>query len=268
MEQGTQAFSLSYHSGALAFSFILSLIPMVLFFSTLIKLLPIAHVNLISRELENIFPGVTRKILISFLSSIRVEDYGFRYGYSLVSLALTLIFTANFFRNLERALSLVTLKRDEPNSLVSKTVAKYRIGKFRLSNISHLFATLLLSLIFILSLASLILFDILSSKLLGNIELGFLKEITLQTLLIGVNLVGIYKFLTPVKVKFLNTLKVSFTIALVLILLKYVFNLYAFYWLKHGPAYGIFAYFLLFLIWLNITFGLILFGGKLLVANR
>ena len=268
LQWGLEALSLGYHAGALGYSFLLSIVPMTLFFTTLLRSFPsLLKLNEALVEVEKLFPGVTYKI-ISQMLNVR------SYEYSLVSLALTLIFTSNFVRNLERALFIVTSgsdvlpngKNSLPKGVATKALSKVRIGRWSLTPISHLIVTLLLSFAFLLSLAIIFLLDIFSVGFLRNLKP--LKENVAQVILIALNLAFIYKFLLPFKRRTFRILGVSFTIALVLVVLKYLFLLYSSYWLSHALVYGTMAYLLLLLIWMNLTFSLLLLGARALALRR
>jgi len=251
--------TLGYHAGALAYSFLLSAVPMALFFTTLLSFLPTTYdLSEVLVDLENIFPGVTHKIVSQFLSLKP-------YGYSLVSLILTLFFTSSFVRNLERAMTIVSSGSDHflrggrvSGGMVTKALNKVRVGGIPLSSFSHVLLTLVLSFLFLLSLILIFTF--------GSLFRSFkpLKENLIQVVIVALNLAFVYRFLLPFRQRTSRILMVSFGIAILLIVLKYLFLIYSRYWLSHTLVYGTMAYLLLFLIWLNLTFYLLLIGARML----
>ncbi len=240
---------LMYHSGALVFAFIMTLLPLALLFGSVLSFIPNSKLAYVLTDLENIFPGVTRKVLHE-LTSVSLH----RNQLSVLTLIATSIFAINFTRNFERALKYITLSQELPikhdDSLLDW---RYWLYFFTLSGI------------FVLTLSMGIFLDLLPAKFRNLLLKGSeVSDDIIQVIILTANLTAVYKLLMPIKTRLIKLIEISFLISLVIVILKYGFNLYSAHWLKTVPIYGSLAYLLLLLIWLNIMFSLVLIGARLI----
>ncbi len=254
---------LPYHSGALAFAFLMTFIPLTLLFGSLlgeiIKVIPNLRIELALKDLEDLFPGVTKTVLNELSSAA-----GMRKA-SLLTLGVTIVLAINFTRNLERALRYI-VKHSNPYPDIPSKHAKPELS-YSLLDWRYWLYFLILSLIFLLTLFVGIILDILPYPILSLFKKYGILDRGLQVVILTLNLSAIYKLLLPFKLRLKDSLKVGLIVSLIILTTKYLFSFYSVHWLRVVPIYGTLAYILLFLIWLNLIFTIVLVGARYLMMS-
>jgi len=227
----------TYHASALTLQLLLVLAPMLLFFVTLSFYTPLVDFEKLEAFLEREMPSQTSTILRELL---KVKEHG--KTVSLFSLFLSYFFSVNFVRKVSRSFYYIVeerhLKRSNLFFLVSLPIW------FLLFGIS-------VSVLFSLSVY-------LKAKLPGMLK-------TLPDLFASVPVMATVFALYVAFIRAKR--KEAYLLAILIVflgtfLLQFLFTLYTAYIFKGSILYGSLSTVILFLLWLNANFTVLLIGAR------
>ncbi len=227
----------SYHASALTLQFLLVLAPMFVFFTAIIAHTPYLDIQKIEQFIVEHFPRQTHTILNEIF---KIQKY--RNIASIVSLALSYFFSVSFIKKVAKSFSYVVEDRFKKK---------------------HEF------FFWIFLPVSLVVFGILSS-IFFSISV-FLKIHFKGIPKILPDVVSSLPFFLFILILYLSFIKVERKLSLffsgvfvfvVSVTLQYLFTLYTSYIFKGSVLYGSLSSIVLFLIWLNVNFVVILTGAR------
>ncbi|WP_461829347.1 YhjD/YihY/BrkB family envelope integrity protein [Aquifex sp.] len=227
----------SYHASALTLQLLLVLAPMFVFFTAIIAHTPYLDIQKIERFIVEHFPSQTHKILNEIF---KIQKYG--NIASAVSLALSYFFSVGFIKKIAKSFSYIVEDRFKKK---------------------HEF------FFWIFLPVSLVLFGILSS-IFFSVSV-FLKIHFKDMPKILPDVVSSLPFFLFILILYLSFVRIDRKVSLlfsglfvfgVSVLLQYLFTLYTSYIFKGSVLYGSLSSVVLFLIWLNVNFIVILVGAR------
>ncbi len=243
VSQGIRDFlkvNIIYHSSALTYSFLLSLAPLTLVFLSLASYLPFVDPRELERILKSMFPEYTHRILSELLE---VKDRAGRI--SAVGLIVSYIFSVNFMRTLNIAFSSVS----EGTLKLKRGVTLWLILPVYLIT-----GSIVLSISFG---ASLYVKIFLPSLLTRFVDVVYFIPGTALIFLLYASFFKSRKGLSRVFI-------VSFIVAVAISLSQILFTWYLSTLFRGNIFYGSLSTVVIFLIWINSVFALLLFGSRLI----
>ncbi len=229
-----------YHSSALTYSFLLSLAPLTLVFLSLASYLPFTDPQEVERILKFMFPEYTHRILSELLE---VKDRAGRI--SAVGLFVSYLFSVNFMRTLNIAFSSVS----EGTLKLKRGLTLWFILPLYL-----IIGSIVLSISFAASLYIKIILPSFFTKIVDIIY--FIPGTAIIFLLYA----SFYKKKTGLFRVFIISLLIAISISFSQIL----FTWYLSTLFKGNLFYGSLSTVVIFLIWVNFVFSLLLFGSRLI----
>jgi len=229
----------SYHASALTLQFLLVLAPMLIFFMAVSSLAPFVDFKTIEEFLKKEFPFQTHAVLKEVF---RVKQYG--KVASLLSLVLSYYFSVNFVRKLSRSFI-------------------YIVGDSHRKRGEMLLSFLLPLVLIFLGLSVSFFFSVsLFLKVYMKGFLSFFPDLvsSLPVFLTVLILYGSFVRVKNLRVIFLSGLLVFLGV----FLLQALFTLYTSYIFKGSLLYGSLSSIVLFLLWLQANFLIILIGARLI----
>ena len=227
----------SYHASALTLQLLLVLAPMFVFFTAVITHTPYMDLKKIEQFIVENFPTQTHTILNEIF---KVQKYG--NIASAVSLALSYFFSVSFIKKVARSFFYVVEDRFRK---------KHEFFFWIFLPVSFVFFGILSSFFFSISVFLKIHFKELP-KLLPDIVSSF--PFFLFILLLYISFIKIEQKL--------SLLFSGLFVFITNVLLQYLFTLYTSYIFKGSVLYGSLSSIVLFLIWLNVNFIVILIGAR------
>ena len=227
----------SYHASALTLQLLLVLAPMFVFFTAIITHTPYMDLKKIEQFIVEHFPRQTHTILNEIF---KVQKYG--NIASAVSLALSYFFSVSFIKKIARSFYYV---------VEDKFRKKHEFFFWIFLPISFVFFGILSSLFFSISV-----FLKLHFKEIPK----FLPDVV-SSLPFFFFIIVLYISFIKIEKK-LSLLFSGMFIFFTNVLLQYSFTLYTSYIFKGSVLYGSLSSIVLFLIWLNVNFIVILVGAR------
>ena len=227
----------SYHASALTLQLILVLAPMFVFFTAIITHTPYMDLRKIEQFIVEHFPQQTHTILNEIF---KVQKYG--NIASVLSLALSYFFSVSFIKKMARSFYYVVEDRFRK---------KHEVFFWIFLPVSFVFFGILSSLFFSISVFLKIHFKGIP-KLLPDVVSSF--PFFLFIILLYISFIKIEKKL--------SLIFSGIFVFIANVLLQYLFTLYTSYIFKGSLLYGSLSSIVLFLIWLNINFIIILVGAR------
>jgi len=227
----------TYHASALTLQLLLVLAPMLLFLTALSLYAPFLDLNKLEELLERELPAQTGVVLKELM---RVKEQA--KTVSVFSLALSYLFSVNFVRKLSKSFSYVVEDRHLKRS--------------------NLFFLLSLPVWFLLFGASVSLFFSLSVYLKARLP-GALKLLPdlVASLPVLATVLSIYASFIKVERKE-ALLYAIFLVFVGTFALQFLFTLYTAHVFKGSILYGSLSTVILFLLWLNANFTVLLIGAR------
>ena len=229
-----------YHSSALTYSFLLSLAPLTLVFLSLASYLPFTDPQEVERILKLMFPEYTHRILSELLE---VKDRAGRI--SAVGLFVSYLFSVNFMRTLNIAFTSVS----EGTLRLKRGITLWLILPLYL-----IAGSIILSISFAMSLYIKIFLPSFITKIVDIVY--FIPGTAIIFLLYA----SFYKKKTGLFRVFMVSLFVAISISLSQIL----FTWYLSTLFRGNIFYGSLSTVVIFLIWINSVFALLLLGSRLI----
>ncbi len=250
-----------YHAAAITFFTLMSLVPFFVVLTVIISYFFSSNVDFFMDIVNKFFPSITQDF-VSF--ALKLSNNKAIFGF--FSFFISFFFATNIFTSMYTAFGYIF----EGKTSIKKSVF---IRFFAIP----LFMFILIALYISNLMLSTIIEIVMSFKLWVYLEkfFGFFHIEQLLNLITDISIYiqfltyflmtsFIYSFLLPVKIKFKTISIVSLIISILLYALKMLFSVYIVISSKANPIYaslsGIFA----FLTWLYISYGTILFGGRIL----
>lgn len=229
----------SYHASALSLQLLLVFSPFVIFITSILSYFPIFNLERIETYIEKTVP---EKASVIIKEIFKVKKHS--KTASIVSILISYFFAVGFLKKFKRAFSYIAPEKTrEPPEFFYWIYLPFIFFVFGL----------FISLTFPVSVALKVLLK------------GYLKFIYdfVATFPLFILLVIFYTTFLKVKAKkFL--LFSSFFIYILLIILNFLFTFYASYIFKGSILYGSLSSLVLFFIWLNLNFLLVLLGARMI----
>ena len=227
----------SYHASALTLQLLLVLAPMFVFFTAIITHTPFMDIKKIESFIVEHFPKQTHVILNEIF---KVKKYG--NVASVVSLAVSYFFSVNFVKKISRSLY-------------------YVVGeKFKKKHEFFFWISLPLGLIFFGFLSSFFFSVSVFLKIYFKEIPKILPDIV-SSLPFFVFIILLYLTFIEIRKK-LSLLLTGIFVFVAGVLLQYLFTLYTSFLFKGSVFYGSLSSIILFLLWLNINFIVVLVGAR------
>jgi membrane protein len=227
----------AYHASALTYSFTMVLGSLLLFSSFFASFLPFFDFNKLINYTALLFPKQTEKVIFEIM-----KFYSHRTSGSVFSLILAYFFSVSFSKDLHKAF-LYTLSEEQSEKEWAFWI------KTPLVVIAY---TLVISLFFIVSS--------LLKAYLGNHAVYLFYLINFFAIFSLT--VIIYALFLPKKYTFTDVYPGAFFTSTCLLALNKVFSIFVVKFVKLNPLYGFMGSVLMFFIWINLSFTLILAGAK------
>ncbi len=227
----------AYHASALTLQILLVLAPMFVFFTAIITHTPFMDLTKIEQFIVEHFPKQTHTILNEIF---KIQKYG--NIASVVSLALSYFFSVSFIKKVAKSFHYV---------VEDKFRKKHEIFFWIFLPISFVFFGILSSLFFSISVFL---------KLHFREVPKFLPDI-ISSMPYFLFILVLYISFIKIEKKF-SLLFSGLFVLFTSIFLQYLFTLYTSYIFKGSVLYGSLSSIVLFLIWLNVNFIVILIGAR------
>ncbi|NPB08193.1 MAG: hypothetical protein GXN96_04610 [Aquificae bacterium] len=229
----------SYHASALTLQFLLVLAPMLIFFTAITSLTPFVNFQTIQEFIEREFPSQTHAVLKEIF---KVKQYG--KVASFLSLILSYLFSVNFVKKLSRSFT-------------------YVVGELHRKR-GELFLSFFLPVLLVLLGLSVSLFFSVSLFLKVYMKgvFSFVPDLV-SSLPVFLTVLVLYTSFVKVRSPKILLLAGGF-VFLGVFLLQALFTLYTSYIFKGSLLYGSLSSIILFLLWLQANFLLILVGARLI----
>ncbi len=229
----------TYHSGALAFQMLLSLVPMMVIAVNLIPLLPFVDLNELERLLIKWFPEHAQRVMAELFELQRKGK-----STSAIALGISYFFSVGFIKRLSMSLSFVSEHRFKERG---------EIFFWIFMPLLLLLGTLLFAGAFFLSIYLKLLFPKLIPML---VELIYILPLGVIICIVYISFLHI-RF-SP------GLLFVSYMTAVSIALIQWGFTWYVSYIFKSSVVYGSLTTVILFLLWLNFLFLTFLVGARMI----
>lgn len=224
----------SYHAGALTYNFVVVIGSLISMFSVLAFYTPFLSYERILSLAVQIFPQHTNEIIIAISKS-----YEGKATFSMVSFVLAYFFSVNFIKNLYKAFVYVNCNVKKKNELS--------------------FWIFLPILTFVFSLLSIVVIVLNAFLKFFMLKIPFTFLINLVLLL--TILFAVYKYFIVASVA--KTIYVSLLMSIILYFFNKLFFSLLLRFIILNPLYGLVGSFLIFLVWLYLSFQVILAGAKI-----
>ncbi len=251
-----------YHAAAITFFTLMSLVPLFMVITILISYVFNFNTDFFVSIAKRFFPSITNEFL-DFILDISNK----RALFGIVGFMFSFYFASNIFTAMYTAFGYIFEK--ETSIKKSAFIRLFAIPIF----------ILILTLLYILNLFISTFLDIIMSfklwiyieKFLGVLHLKALLDIITNISIIIYFLtylfmvLFIYRFLIPLESISIGKVKgVSLFISFILYILKSLFSVYIILSSKTNPIYGSLSGIFAFLAWLYISYGVILFGARII----
>mgnify|MGYP001626354772 FL=1 len=227
----------AYHASALTYSFTMVLGSLILFSSFFASFLPFFDFNKLIKYAVLLFPEHTEKVVLDIL-----KFYKHRTSGSLLSLVLAYFFSVSFSKDLHKAFLYV----------LSETRSEKEWVFWIKTPLILIIYTLMLSLFFFVS--SLLKAYLGSYAVYLFYLINFFAVFSLTAL--------IYALFLPKKYAFKDTYLGALFASIGLLVLNKIFSTFLVKFVKLNPLYGLMGSVLLFFIWINLSFTVILSGAR------
>jgi membrane protein len=257
----------SYHSSALTYYLLLSIFPLLVFIFSVLSLFVFFNISYVYYILYNLFPSVSDQFLNIILNFYKRES---SINISFLSILISLYFAKDLFIAIQMAFSAVWeigYKGNKRNLVVAV--------------ISLPFLSLFLLVLYLLALVIKYVEEI--KLFLEKLDLFFIKwflfiiNFISENVKVLLNLLNfseilifwflvflLFRFFTPIKVNKRKTLISSVLFTIFLILLKKVFEIILIKLLSKSPLFLTLGSVFVFLVWVKISFDIILIGQRFL----
>ncbi len=229
----------TYHSGALAFQMLLSLVPLMIIAVNLVPLLPFVDFYKLEELLIKWFPEHAQKVMYELLE---LQRRGTKT--SIIALALSYFFSVGFMKKLGMSIGFVT---------EDKFRERGELFFWFFMPLLLLVGVILFSLTFFLSIYLKVLFPEIFPLLVDMVYI----------LPLGVIILVLYVSFLHVNLSF-SLFLVSYMTAGTIALVQWGFTWYVSYVFKSSVVYGSLSTVILFLMWLNVLFLTFLLGARIL----
>ncbi len=229
-----------YHAGALSFSFIMSIVPLILGAGFFLHMFLENKIDNYIYHLSAMFPDFARQMIkdISYLEQKRLKA-------GIIGALVSLYFATGFIKDLDYAVSLMWNKKEA-------------------KRIEPIYFLYLLFFVVVFTGGSVYLFYISLVFKHLNLPLEFTKNVS-YLLFFSVFFYSIYSIFIPEKkLNKLYTMGVSFAESSVLLLLKYVITIYISHLLIKSIVYASLWLIIAFLIWIDWLMASLLLGARAL----
>ena len=251
-----------YHAAAITFFTLMSLVPLFMVLTVLISYVFNLKAEYFLKIAQEFFPSITQEFL-GFVLKLSNQ----RAIFGIVGFLISFFFASNIFTSMYTAFGYIF--EDKTSIRKSAFIRIFAIPIFIfilvLLYIFNLFISTFLDIIMSFALWKYI------EKFLGNLHLEIILQMItdisniIQGLTYFLMVFFIYKFLTPKKNLNLKEILTTTTfISAILYILKTLFSVYIIFSSKTNPIYGSLSGIFAFLAWLYISYGTILFGGRIL----
>lgn len=257
----------SYHSSALTFYFLLSVFPLFIFIFSIVSLLAFLNISYVYYIFYNLFPSIAEKFLDTV---IKFYSTNISTHTSIVSILISLYFSKDLFIAIQMAFSYVweiDYRGDKKNLIISI------ISLPVLSLILIFFYGIMIFLKFLNEIRTFLeKLDLFFTKWIlffinfvdENINLIFQILNFSKMLIMWFFIFLLFYFFTPSKVSKKEKYVSSILTALLLIILEYLFEKFIISFLSKSPLFFILGSVFAFLIWVKISFDIILIGQRFL----
>ncbi len=230
----------SYHSGALTYSFMLSMAPLTIVTLNIAGLLPIFDINRVEEIIDRFFPQYTTKVIHEILEIQKRSAQS-----SLIALGLSYVFSVGFIKNISKAFSFVS----------EGTVGERR----------EIFYWIIMPIMVLASLSVLSVSFFLNIYLRLIIPAGYTLLINLfYALPIAVILFIIYRSFLKTGIGASRLFAISLFVSLLMFFLQWGFTWYVAHIFRGSVLYGSLSTIVVFLLWINLTFLALLYGARLI----
>jgi membrane protein len=229
----------TYHSGALAFQMLLSLVPMIIVAVNVVPLLPFVEIDKLEDLLIRRFPEHAQKVMAELFE---LQQKG--KSTSAIALALSYFFCVGFIKRLGMSLSFVSEHKFKQRGEIFFWV----FMPFML-----LLGIILFSIAFFLSIYLKLIFPKLVPYL---VELIYILPLGIIICTVYISFLNIRFSLTLVLVSYMTAANIA--------LVQWGFTWYVSYIFKSSVVYGSLTTVILFLIWLNLLFLTLLVGARVI----
>ncbi|RUM56832.1 MAG: hypothetical protein DSY59_02940 [Persephonella sp.] len=251
-----------YHAAAITFFTLMSLVPLFMVLTVLISYIFNFNTDFFIKIAQEFFPSITQEFLDFVLT---LSNQGAIFG--IIGFLISFFFATNIFTAMYTAFGYIF--ENKTSIKKSAFIRLFAIPTFIfilvLLYISNLFISTLLDIFMSFSLWRYI------ENIFGNLHIQvILNSITdisriIQILTYFLMVFFIYKFLTPsYKTTLREIIITSVFISFILYILKTLFSIYIIFSSKTNPIYGSLSGIFAFLAWLYVSYGTILFGGRIL----
>ncbi|RUM60651.1 MAG: hypothetical protein DSY66_01785 [Persephonella sp.] len=255
-------YGFGYHAAAITFFTLMSLVPFFMVMTVIASYILNLNPDLLVKLVHRFFPSITQKFIdfILVLSNKRAI-------FGIAGFLIAFFFSTNIFTAMYTAFGYIF--ENKTSFTKSTFIRLFAIPVFILILIilyvSNLFLSTALDIITSFSLWKYL------EKFMGNLHLNLILEIitnvsrVIQVLTYFIMVFFIYKFLTPSKsLTYREIFITSIVISFILYILKTLFAIYIIFSSKTNPIYGSLSGIFAFLAWLYVSYGTILFGGRIL----
>ncbi len=230
----------SYHSGALTYSFMLSMAPLTIVTLNIAGLMPIFDINRVEEIIDRFFPQYTTKVVHEILEIQKRSAQS-----SLIALGLSYVFSVSFLKNMGKAFSFVS----EGSG-----------GERR-----EIFYWFIMPVLVLAGLAVVSVSFFLNIYLRLIIPTGYALLINLSYALpVAAILFLIYRSFLKAGIGNTKLFAVSLFISLLMFFLQWGFTWYIAHLFKGSILYGSLSTIVVFLLWINLTFLTLLYGARLI----
>ena len=251
-----------YHAAAITFFTLMSLVPLFMVLTVLISYVFNTNTEFFIKIAQEFFPSITQEFL-NFVLTLSNK----RAIFGIAGFLISFFFASNIFTAMYTAFGYIF--ENETTIKKSAFIRLFAIPAFIfilvLLYVSNLFISTILDIIMSFSLWKYI------EEIFGNLHIEIILEmitnisILIQSLTYFLMVFFIYKFLTPSEKNSLKEIFItSLFISSILYILKTLFTIYIIFSSKSNPIYGSLSGIFAFLAWLYISYGTILFGGRIL----
>ncbi len=234
----------TYHSGALTYHFLLSIAPLTIVLVNILSLLPAFDLEKLELTIDKVFPQYTLKVIHEIIEiQRRIKET------SLIAILLSYVFSVGFIKHMGRALSLVS-----GGELGEKREPFYWIFMpvFLLGVIVAIFLTFLLSIYVKF---------VIPKGLSIFVDVVYVIPATVILFLL-------YRSFLRVSFGNLALLTISFLISLLILLVQILFSWYIVNVFRGNLFYGSLSSIIVFLLWTNLIFLLLLLGARLIYRSK
>ncbi len=232
--------SYTYHSGALTYHFMLTMAPLTIVLLNLLSFLPMVDMGELERVVDRLFPQYTNRVIHEILEVQRRSKET-----SFIALGISYFFSVGFIKYVGRALSFVS---------------EGRMGEKK-----EIFYWLFMP-IFLLAVVAVI-----SAYFFLSIYIKLVVPRTYSLIADASSVIPMTLILFLVYVSFLKEgigllklMLVSLLVSLIMLSIQFGFTWYIAHLFKGSLLYGSLSAVVVFLLWVNLIFLTMLFGGRLI----